>query len=84
MAWYLSREFGDTATVNYNDMAQAPAREKYPHIVDQLRKGALILPTVYLDEQVVSLGSVDYFALSKAIHQARDNDETGNRDTEMP
>lgn len=48
-------------------------REKYPDIVRRMREGDLVLPAVFVDGKMVSLGSVDYFTISGAIRQTRDN-----------
>ena len=59
--------------VNYNDLSQAAVRERYPRIVEQVRKGELALPTVFVDDEMVSAGFVDYFTIAKAIEDAREN-----------
>ena len=73
MAWYLSREYGKTVKVNYNDLSLAAVRETHPSIIERMRSGELILPSVFVDDRLVSLGSVDYFIITKAIRQAREN-----------
>ncbi|MGI5836012.1 MAG: hypothetical protein ACOX87_05890 [Chloroflexota bacterium] len=73
VAWYLSREYGDSVEVNYNDLSQAAVREKNPDIMEKMRSGELVLPSVFVDNKLVSLGSVDYFTITKAIRQSREN-----------
>ncbi len=39
--------------------------------MEKLQKGELILPAVFVDEEVVGLGYVDYFSVAKAIERSR-------------
>ena len=48
-------------------------REKNPDIMEKMRSGELVLPSVFVDNKLVSLGSVDYFTITKAIRQSREN-----------
>jgi hypothetical protein len=40
-------------------------------VFERLQKGDMVLPAVYLDDEEVSLGHVDYFSISKAVEKAR-------------
>jgi hypothetical protein len=40
-------------------------------MLEQLQKGDLVLPAVYIDGNLVSLGYIDYFSISKAVENAR-------------
>ena len=40
-------------------------------MIEQLRKGDLALPAVFVDSEMVSAGYVDYFTVAKAIEKAR-------------
>lgn len=44
-------------------------------MVEELRKGELILPAVFVDDKVVSLGYVDYFSVAKAIERSRASEQ---------
>ena len=44
-------------------------------MVNRIRSGELILPSVFVDDKLVSLGSVDYFTITKAIRRARDKED---------
>ncbi len=57
--------------MNYHDLSRAPVRQQFPEVLEQLRKGDLILPAVFVDDEMVSLGYVDYFSVAKAIEKAR-------------
>lgn len=59
--------------MNYNDLSKAEVRERFPQVVAQLRKGDLVLPAVYVDEELVSLGYVDYFTIARALEKAQGN-----------
>lgn len=71
MAWYLSREYGNTVEVNYNDLSRANVRQRFPQVVEKLQQGELVLPAVFVDEEMVSLGYVDYYSVAKAIERTR-------------
>ncbi|MHB0867948.1 MAG: DUF1462 family protein [Chloroflexota bacterium] len=71
VAWYLSREYGNSVQVNYQDLSRAPVRQQFPQMVEELRKGDLVLPAVFVDDEMVSLGYVDYFSVAKAIERSR-------------
>ncbi|HEX2988512.1 MAG TPA: DUF1462 family protein [Chloroflexota bacterium] len=71
VAWYLSREYGNSVQVHYNDLSQAEVRQRFPSVVEKLKKGEVILPAVYVDDEIVNLGYVDYFKIAKAIEQSR-------------
>lgn len=64
--------------VHYNDLARPSVRQKYPEMVEKLRAGGLILPAVFLDEEAVSQGYVDYFSISKAVEMARSGPRTAD------
>ena len=76
MAWYLTREYGDSIEVNYRDLSQANVREQFPAVMEQLQKGDLVLPAVYVNDKLASLGYVDYFEIAKALGPARGNGHT--------
>jgi disulfide oxidoreductase YuzD len=61
--------------VSYNDLSQAGVRERFPHVMERLQKGEVVLPAVYVDDEVVNLGYVDYFKIAKAIEQSRTGDK---------
>ncbi len=46
-------------------------RQQFPQVVEKLQRGDLILPAVFVDDEMVSLGYVDYFSVAKAIERAR-------------
>ncbi len=46
-------------------------RERFPQIVEKLKKGEVVLPAVYVDGEMVNLGHVDYFKITKAIEDSR-------------
>lgn len=77
MAWYLTREYGNTVEVHYHDLSQADNRRKFPDVTERLRRGDLVLPAVFVDDEVVALGSVDYFSVARAIEKARKNGHGG-------
>jgi hypothetical protein len=43
--------------------------------VEKLKKGEVVLPAVYVDDEAVNLGYVDYFKIAKAIEQSRLGDK---------
>lgn len=57
--------------MNYNDLARPSIRQQHPDMLEQLQKGDLVLPAVYIDGNLVSLGYIDYFSISKAVENAR-------------
>ncbi len=57
--------------MNYRDLSRTQVRQQFPQVVEKLQKGDLILPAVFVDDEMVSLGYVDYFSVAKAIERAR-------------
>lgn len=62
--------------MNYNDLSRAQVRQRFPQVVERLQKGELILPAVFVDDEMVSLGYVDYFSVAKAIERSRSKEQT--------
>lgn len=57
--------------MNYHDLSKAPVRQQFPHLVEKLRNGDVVLPAVFVDDEIVSLGYVDYFSVARAIERSR-------------
>ena len=57
--------------MNYRDLSRTQVRQQFPQVVEKLQKGDLILPAVFVDDEMVSLGYVDYFSVAKAIERSR-------------
>ncbi len=57
--------------MNYNDLSRASVRQRFPQVMERLQKGDIILPAVFVDDEMVSLGYVDYFSVAKAIERSR-------------
>lgn len=71
VAWYLSREYGNSVDVRYYDLSRTGVRQQFPAVIERLQKGELVLPAVLVDGEVVSVGYVDYFSVARAIERAR-------------
>ena len=61
--------------MNYLDLSQAQVRQRFPQVMEQLKKGDLILPAVFVDDEMVSLGYVDYFSIARAVERARSKEQ---------
>lgn len=69
MAWYLTREYGNSVEVSYSDLARDSVKKRFPEVVE--KKSELVLPAVFVDGEMVNMGYIDYSMIARAIQKAR-------------
>jgi disulfide oxidoreductase YuzD len=66
---YLTRFYGDRVQVEYADVSDQQAAERYKELIAKAEQGYCVYPLVFMGEDLVSVGNAEYYQVLRFVRR---------------